>query len=86
MKNADGSTKLEEVQLFRRDPNECIEELIGDPTFNEHISYKPERIFVDREKNTQAYGEMKTGEWWHEIQVRSSVAIERILLCRSLTR
>lgn len=70
LKNADGSLKLEEVQLFRRDPNECIEELIGDPTFNGHIVFSPEKVFVDSEKTKRCFGEMNTGDWWDEVQVR----------------
>ncbi len=73
MKNADGTSKVEEVQLWRRDPNECVEELIGDPTFNGHVSYRSEKVFTDFEKTKRCFGEMNSGDWWEEVQVRSVV-------------
>ncbi len=71
LKNADGSSKVEEVQLFRRDPNECVDELMGDPTFDGHIAYSPEQVYTDFEKTKRCFGEMNTGEWWEEVQVRA---------------
>lgn len=68
--NADGSPRKEEVQLWRRDPVECIAQLIGDPAFDGHIAYGPEKTFVDDEGKTRCYSEMWTGNWWWETQVR----------------
>ncbi|KLO11904.1 hypothetical protein SCHPADRAFT_830275, partial [Schizopora paradoxa] len=64
----DGTPRKEEVELWRRDPNECIAELIGDPTFDGHLAYGPEQCFVDDEGKVRGFGEMWTGKWWWDLQ------------------
>lgn len=68
--NLDGTPKMEEVELWRKDPTDCVEQLIGDSTFDGNVAYGPETTFVDAAGKTQCYGEMWTGSWWHETQVR----------------
>ncbi|KDQ54674.1 hypothetical protein JAAARDRAFT_135540 [Jaapia argillacea MUCL 33604] len=59
---------VETVELWKRDPVECVRELIGNPAFKEMISYVPERVFADKEGETRVYDEMWTGDWWWEVQ------------------
>ena len=60
----------EEVELWRRDPIECIRELIGDPAFKDSLSYTPEKVYADAEGRERVYDEMWTGDWWWDVQVR----------------
>jgi hypothetical protein len=69
----DGKNMVEHVELWRRNPVECIRELLGNPAFREIISYQPERVYEDAEGTNRIYDEMWTAEWWQEIQV--SVAL-----------
>jgi len=38
----DGKMMTEEMELWRRDPIECVKELIGNPAFKNFMSYVPE--------------------------------------------
>ena len=65
----DGRLKRETLELWRRDPVECVKELIGNPAWRDTIAYAPERAYTDAEGRNQIYDEMWTGEWWWETQV-----------------
>jgi hypothetical protein len=65
----DGKPLTEEVELWRRDPVECVRELIGNPAFKDYISYVPEKAYRDEEGKERIYDEMWTGNWWSDIQV-----------------
>ncbi|KAG6826722.1 hypothetical protein H0H92_014714 [Tricholoma furcatifolium] len=45
----DGEMMKESLELWRRDPVECIQQLIGNPEFDGHIAYQPERVYADAE-------------------------------------
>lgn len=64
-----GEFVMEEVELWKRDPVECVRELLGNPTFREHITYTPERVFADGMASQRIYDEMWTGDWWWDMQV-----------------
>ncbi|KAL6305981.1 hypothetical protein BKA93DRAFT_816611 [Sparassis latifolia] len=63
-----GEIMKEEVELWLRDPVECVRELIGNPLFRDSMAYVPERAFADKEGSRRIYDEMWTGEWWWETQ------------------
>ncbi len=65
----DGEPRREVLHLWKRDPVECIRELIGNPAFRELIRYAPEQLFADCMGEDRMYGEMWTGDWWWKIQV-----------------
>ncbi|KAF8870236.1 hypothetical protein BD779DRAFT_1455790 [Infundibulicybe gibba] len=67
-KGEDGSLMVEEVELWRRDPVECIQELMGNPAFDGHIAYQPERAYKDRAGKTRIFDEAWTGDWWWNTQ------------------
>ena len=70
-RDASGERMLtEEVELWRRDPVECIKELIGNPAFKDHMRFKPERVFTDANRKNQKFDNMWTCEWWWDTQVR----------------
>ena len=65
----DGKALTENVELWLRDPLECIRELIGNPAFRECMKYAPERHYADRELRERMISEMWTGNWWWTKQV-----------------
>lgn len=56
--------------LFYRDPQECLEFLLANPTWEEEIDYVPVEIFLADGKS-RVYTEMNYGNIWNEIQVRT---------------
>ena len=62
----------EKVEIWYRDPIECIQELIGNPLFRDTMGYAPERVFLDENGTQRAYDEMWTADWWWETQVSTS--------------
>ena len=68
----DGNAMTEHLELWHRDPVECVKGLIGNPAFKEFISYVPERVFMDDEGQVRVFDEMWTGNWWWDTQVHVS--------------
>lgn len=66
----DGSKMVEEVELWQRDPIECLRELMGNPAWKDDMAYEPEMVFTDEEGNNRIYDEACTGDWWWKKQVR----------------
>ena len=44
----DGQLLSEDVEIWMRDPVECIRDLIGNPLFKDHMAYAPSRAYKDR--------------------------------------
>ncbi|KAG1835333.1 hypothetical protein DFJ58DRAFT_908621 [Suillus subalutaceus] len=65
-----GQCKTKDLELWLRDPVDCIHELMANPEFDHMVSYVPERVFADVEGKTRWYDEMWTGDWWWEMQGR----------------
>jgi Plavaka transposase len=65
-----GETQKETVELWRRNPVECVQELIGNPEFKQYMKYAPYRLFMNSDGTDQSWDEMATGSWWWDIQVR----------------
>ncbi|KAF8808413.1 Zn-finger domain-containing protein [Phlegmacium glaucopus] len=38
----------EKLELWRRDPVECVKELLGNPALKNHMRYAPERVYEDK--------------------------------------
>ena len=60
----------ERLELWRRDPVECLKELMGNPMFEDHLEYAPQKHFIDEEGNNRVFDEMWTGDWWWNTQVK----------------
>ena len=56
------------TRFFYRNPVECIEFLMQQPAFREHMSYAPAKEFNDAEE--RIYSEVKSSDWWWNEQVR----------------
>ncbi|KAH7918147.1 hypothetical protein BV22DRAFT_1134820 [Leucogyrophana mollusca] len=66
----DGKIKHEKVELWKRNPMECVKELIGNPSFRDLMSYTPERAYMDEAGLTRIFDEMWTGDWWWNTQAQ----------------
>lgn len=71
----DGKVMTEVLDLWRRNPIECIRELIGNPAFRNAMGYGPERQFADEEMLERILDEMWTGNWWWDVQVSSAANV-----------
>jgi len=56
------------TRFFYHNPVECIEFLMQQPAFREHISYAPAKEFNDAEE--RIYSEVQSSNWWWNEQVR----------------
>jgi hypothetical protein len=66
------SVPPERLELWRRDPVECMRELMGNPILKESLDYAPQKHFMDEEGNNRLFDEMWTGDWWWNTQVKLS--------------
>ncbi|TCD60331.1 hypothetical protein EIP91_010340 [Steccherinum ochraceum] len=64
----DGVLMKEELELWRRDPLDLVRELIGNPMFNGHMAYAPEKVFAGMEGDERVLDEMWTADWWWKVQ------------------
>ncbi|KAJ7160307.1 hypothetical protein C8R46DRAFT_830620, partial [Mycena filopes] len=58
----------ETVELWWRDPVECVRELMGNPMFRDAMRFAPEELYADAEGNVRIFEEMWTADWWKEVQ------------------
>lgn len=70
IKDNEGNARAEEVEIWHRNPVECIRELMGNSKFSGKMRYAPEKIFVDEACTNQEFDEMWTVDWWWDIQVK----------------
>ena len=61
-----GEVLTEELEIWRRDPVECVRELLGNPAFKAFSSYAPVKVFKG---GMPYYSEMNTCQWWWDKQV-----------------
>jgi hypothetical protein len=65
----EGELLTEDVELWRRNPLDCVRELIGNPAFKDVMEYAPEMVFKDSSGQNRIFDEMSSGDWWWEVQV-----------------
>ncbi|KAG1831930.1 hypothetical protein DFJ58DRAFT_848128 [Suillus subalutaceus] len=58
----------EDVELWTRDPVECIRDLIGNPLFKEHMVYTPAQAYKDHKGLHRVIDDMWTADWWCDKQ------------------
>ncbi|KAG1872445.1 hypothetical protein DFJ58DRAFT_903859 [Suillus subalutaceus] len=66
--NENGKLLEEEVELWCRDPVECVKELIGNPSFKADMAYTAARAYSDPTGEHRVIDEMWTADWWGEKQ------------------
>jgi hypothetical protein len=59
----------EKLELWRRDPIECVRELMGNPMFKDMLKYAPEKTYFDPDGKNRIYDEMWSADWWWDTQV-----------------
>lgn len=67
----DGKKMMQDVDLWRRDPVECIKELIANPAFCANMQYELVRVYNDVAGGPEhrEWSQMRTADWWCDIQV-----------------
>ena len=83
--NSSGNPMTEQLELFYRDPVECVKELLGNPAFSHVLHYAPEQIYEDSSCTERIYNEMWSANWWWETQVRCILAAISVRTLRHLT-
>jgi hypothetical protein len=63
--------------LYYRDPIAAVRSLLDRPELAEHITFTPQRIWLNKSIGKRRYSEMFTGDWAWETQV-SGVNLESI--------
>ncbi|KAK0435049.1 Zn-finger domain-containing protein [Armillaria borealis] len=66
--DANGKPAVEDLELWHRDPVECVKELMGNPAFRELLAYAPEQAFHDEQGTNRIFDQMWMGDWWWETQ------------------
>ncbi|KAF8804478.1 hypothetical protein BYT27DRAFT_7258947 [Phlegmacium glaucopus] len=64
----DGQKMNEDLELWRHNPLECIQELIGNPAFKDKMSFEPAQIFTDEGCTNHVIDEAWTADWWWKTQ------------------
>jgi Plavaka transposase len=76
----------ERLELWRRDPVECMKELMGNPLFKESLEYIPQKQYMDEEGKNHVFDEMWTGDWWWNTQVNLSTCNSEYELTEQLLK
>ncbi|KAJ8521884.1 hypothetical protein ONZ45_g1435 [Pleurotus djamor] len=63
-----GQAMIEELELWRRDPVECVRELLGNPAYKDVLAYSPERVYTRADGVERLFDEAWTADWWWETQ------------------
>jgi hypothetical protein len=58
-----GERCTEDVELWHRDPVECIKELISNSAFEDKLAYSLLRMYEDKQRTNRIYNEMWTCNW-----------------------
>ncbi|KAJ7088511.1 hypothetical protein B0H15DRAFT_982284 [Mycena belliarum] len=80
----------EDLELWKRDPVECIKELMGNPAFHDYMAYVPERVYgsEDGSESSRILDEMWTANWWWETQKKlpPGIVISPVILSSDKTQ
>ena len=60
---------MEDLELWFRDPVDCVSELLANPAFINYISYTPKRVYSDNEVKERIFDEAWMANWWWDMQV-----------------
>ena len=68
----------EELELWMRDPVECVKELVGIPAFKESMLFELVRVYADENGMNRIYDEMWTADWWWKTQVSVLIFLNKL--------
>ncbi|KAG2119847.1 uncharacterized protein F5147DRAFT_796049 [Suillus discolor] len=82
-----GEPLHEDVELWMRNPVECIKDLIGNPLFKDQMVYTPARAYTDSAGLHRVIDDMWTADWWCDMQkkVPEGATIAPIILATDKT-
>ncbi|KAJ8495203.1 hypothetical protein ONZ45_g12952 [Pleurotus djamor] len=88
LQDENGGERIEELELWYRDPVECIKELVGNPMFANVMRYAPEQVFQDYLGEKEVRNEMWTGRWWWRLQdlLPDGATVTPVILSSDKTR
>ena len=66
LEGPDGEMIGEELELWRRNPLECIQELFGNPSFKDKMMFEATQYFADEACTNRLIDEAWTADWWWE--------------------
>ena len=80
----DGMMMTEYLELWKRDPVKCVKELIGNPAFQNLVSYVPQWAYADKAGLKHIFDKMWTADWWWDTQVLYTVFCGSKILMNSV--
>ncbi|KAG2150669.1 uncharacterized protein EDB93DRAFT_1083873 [Suillus bovinus] len=82
-----GEPLHEDVELWMRNPVECIKDLIRNPLFKDQMVYTPARTYTDSAGLHRVIDDMWTADWWCDMQkkVPEGATIAPIILATDKT-
>ena len=63
LEGPEGGRMGEDLELWHRNPLDCIQELIGNLAFKDKMVYKPAQFFTDKDHKTCIIDEAWTVDW-----------------------
>ncbi|KAI0683185.1 hypothetical protein BC835DRAFT_1296710 [Cytidiella melzeri] len=88
-RDEEGRERVEVFELWKRDPIECIRELLSNPMFREHLQYAPERRYEDEWLKMPILSEMWSGAWWwtnDEVKTHEGATLVPVILASDKTQ
>ncbi|KDQ19373.1 hypothetical protein BOTBODRAFT_96113, partial [Botryobasidium botryosum FD-172 SS1] len=70
LQDSDGKFLEEELEIWGRNPVDCIQEILQNPSHKGHDRYAPRKVYTDSTQTVREYGEMDTSDWWWETQFK----------------
>ncbi|PSR97569.1 hypothetical protein PHLCEN_2v4308 [Hermanssonia centrifuga] len=88
LKNANRAALTETLEVWYRDPMDCIRELLGNPLFAKTLAYALEQVYRDKGGTNRHINEMWTADWWWNLQQEMSAGstITPVILSSDKTR
>ncbi|KAJ4484469.1 hypothetical protein C8R41DRAFT_769753 [Lentinula lateritia] len=91
IKDTNGDFRTEILELWHRNPLECVAEILANPLFANDQVFEPERVFrqqKDGVPSNREYNEMWTGNWWWDTQdmLPDGATIAPIIIASDETR
>lgn len=68
----------EELELWRRNPLECIKEIFGNPSFKDKMVFEAVQYFTDEACTNRLIDEAWTADWWWKVQVSSHLCFSEV--------
>ena len=74
----------ETFEFFHHNIITCITKIYVRHDLTPHLKFKPERHYTDTDMTVRVYGDIHTGKWWWEIQVRVNLCRVFIFTANSI--